>query len=142
MSSIDQLLEEARRGWARLEPAQAAEAIRDGALLIDTRPAAQRERDGEISGAVIVDRNVLEWRLDPTSPHRIPQISDHDQTLIVICNEGYSSSLAAATLHRLGLPRATDVIGGFQAWVSSGLPVCGRRPDTMPASGASPRRTM
>lgn len=101
MSSIDQLLEEARRGWARLEPAQAAEAIRDGALLIDTRPAAQRERDGEISGAVVVDRNVLEWRLDPTSPHRIPQISDHDQTVIVICNEGYSSSLAAATLHRL-----------------------------------------
>jgi rhodanese-related sulfurtransferase len=118
MSSIDQLLEEARRGWARLEPAQAAEAIRDGALLIDTRPAAQRE---------------LEWRLDPTSPHRIPQITDHAQTVIVICNEGYSSSLAAATLHRLGLPRATDVIGGFQAWVSCGLPVCGRRPRCSPA---------
>jgi rhodanese-related sulfurtransferase len=133
MSSIDQLLEEARRGWARLEPAQAAEAIRDGALLIDTRPAAQRERDGEISGAVVVDRNVLEWRLDPTSPHRIPQITDHAQTVIVICNEGYSSSLAAATLHRLGLPRATDVIGGFQAWVSCGLPVCGRRPRCSPA---------
>jgi rhodanese-related sulfurtransferase len=126
MSSIDRLLEEARRDWARLEPAEAAEAMRDGALLIDTRPAAQRERDGEISGAIVVDRNVLEWRLDPTSPHRIPEITDHDQTVIVICNEGYSSSLSAATLHRLGLPRATDVIGGFQAWLSSGLPVCKR----------------
>jgi rhodanese-related sulfurtransferase len=124
MSSIDRLLQEARRDWARLEPAEAAAAMRDGALLIDTRPAFQRDRDGEISGAIVVDRNVLEWRLDPTSPHRIPEISDQDQTVIVICNEGYSSSLAAATLHRLGLRRATDVIGGFQAWRSSGLPVC------------------
>jgi rhodanese-related sulfurtransferase len=124
MSSIDRLLEEARRNWARLEPTEAADAMRDGALLIDTRPAFQRERDGEISGAIVVDRNVLEWRLDPTSPHRIPEINDLDQTVIVICNEGYSSSLAAATLHRLGLRRATDVVGGFQAWLSSGLPVC------------------
>ena len=142
MSAIDQLLEEARRDWTRLEPAEAAQGMVDGALLIDTRPVAQRERDGEISGAIVVDRNVLEWRLDPTSPHRIPEISDHDQTVIVICNEGYSSSLAAATLHRLGLRRATDVIGGFQAWLSSGLPVCGRPPETVPASGESPRKTI
>lgn len=106
-----------------MEPRQAADAMRDGALLIDTRPAVQRERDGEIEGAIRVDRNVLEWRLDPTCPHRIPEITDHDQTVILICNEGYSSSLAAATLHRLGLHRATDVVGGFQAWMSSGLPV-------------------
>ena len=124
MSSIDRLLEEARRDWVRLEPTEVADAMRDGALLIDTRPAFQRERDGEISGAIVVDRNVLEWRLDPTSPHRIAEINDLDQTVIVICNEGYSSSLAAATLHRLGLRRATDVVGGFQAWLSSGLPVC------------------
>jgi rhodanese-related sulfurtransferase len=124
MSSIDWLLEEDRRNWARMEPREAADAMRDGALLIDTRPATQRERDGEIAGAIVVDRNVLEWRLDPTSPHRIPEIRDLDQTVIVICNEGYSSSLAAATLHRLGLRRATDVVGGFQAWLSSGLPVC------------------
>jgi rhodanese-related sulfurtransferase len=124
MSSIDRLLEEARRDWARMEPRQAADAVRHGALLIDTRPAVQRERDGEIAGAICVDRNVLEWRLDPTSPNRIPEITDHDQTVIVICNEGYSSSLAAATLHRLGLHRATDVVGGFQAWMTSGLPIC------------------
>jgi rhodanese-related sulfurtransferase len=141
MSAIDQLLEEARRDWARLEPAEAAQAMRDGALLIDTRPAFQRERDGEIAGAIVIDRNVLEWRLDPTSPHRIPQISDHDQTVIVICNEGYSSSLAAATLHRLGLRRATDVIGGVQAWLSAGLPICGRPPETVSASRAS-RKTI
>jgi rhodanese-related sulfurtransferase len=124
MSSIDRLLEEARRDWARMEPRQAADAVRHGALLIDTRPAVQREWDGVIGGAICVDRNVLEWRLDPTSPHRIPEITDHDQTVIVICNEGYSSSLAAATLHRLGLHRATDVVGGFQAWMTSGLPIC------------------
>jgi rhodanese-related sulfurtransferase len=124
MSSIDWLLEEARRNWARMEPREAADAMRDGALLIDTRPVIQRERDGEIAGAIVVDRNVLEWRLDPTSPHRIPEITGLDQTVIVICNEGYSSSLAAATLHRLGLRRATDVVGGFQAWLSSGLPIC------------------
>jgi rhodanese-related sulfurtransferase len=124
MSSIDQLLEEARGNWARMEPTAAADAMRDGALMIDTRSAAQRERDGEIPDAIVVDRNVLEWRLDPTSPHRIPEISGLDQMVIVICNEGYSSSLAAATLHRLGLRRATDVVGGFQAWLSSGLPVC------------------
>jgi rhodanese-related sulfurtransferase len=124
MSSIDWLLEEARRNWARMDPTEAADAMLDGALLIDTRPATQRERDGEIAGAIVVDRNVLEWRLDPTSPYRIPEITDLDQTVIVICNEGYSSSLAAATLHRLGLRRATDVVGGFQAWLSSGLPVC------------------
>ena len=100
--------------------------MRHGALLVDTRPACQRERDGEISGAIVVDRNVLEWRLDPTSPDRISEINDLDQTVIVICNEGYSSSLAAATLHRLGLRHATDVVGGFQAWLSSGLPVCKR----------------
>ena len=88
MSSIDRLLEEARRDWARMEPRQAADAMRHGALLIDTRPAVQRERDGEITGAICVDRNVLEWRLDPTSPHRIPEITGHDQTVIVICNEG------------------------------------------------------
>lgn len=124
MSSIDRLLEEARRNWARMDPTEAADAMRDGALLVDTRPAIQRERDGEIAGAIVVDRNVLEWRLDPTSPHRIPEITRLDQTVIVICNEGYSSSLAAATLHRLGLRCATDVVGGFQAWLSSGLPIC------------------
>ncbi len=93
-----------------------------GALLVDTRPLEQRQRDGEIPGAIVIDRNVLEWRLDPSSEHCIPQAVS-DQRVIVICNEGYSSSLAAATLQRLGLRDATDVIGGFQAWAARGLPV-------------------
>jgi rhodanese-related sulfurtransferase len=96
--------------------------MRSGALLVDTRPLEQRLRDGEIPGAVVIDRNVLEWRLDPSSEHCIPQ-AHADQRVIVICNQGYSSSLAAATLQRLGLRGATDVVGGFQAWAERGLPV-------------------
>lgn len=113
---IDEVLEEAR---ATLPPrARAADlpALRArGALIVDIRPLEQRRRDGELPGAVVVDRNVLEWRLDPTSPHRIPEASDPDREVVVVCNEGYASSLAAATLQRLGLRRATDLEGGFQA---------------------------
>ncbi len=94
-----------------------------GALLIDTRPLEQRQRDGSIPGALVIDRNVLEWRLDPTSPHHIPELTDTEQVVMVICNEGYSSSLAAATLQSVGLRHATDVTGGFQAWRAAGLPV-------------------
>lgn len=83
----------------------------------------QRARDGEIPGALVIDRNVLEWRLDPTSPHRVPEVTGPEQEVIVVCNEGYSSSLAAATLRRLGMARATDLAGGFQAWAAAGLPV-------------------
>jgi rhodanese-related sulfurtransferase len=127
MSEIDRLLAEARRSLQRLRPTDAAAAMNDGALLIDTRPFDQRSRDGEIPGAIVVDRTVLEWRLDPTSPYRLPLVSDRHQTVIVICNEGFSSSLAAATLQRLGLHNATDVIGGFVAWRSDGLPVSSPR---------------
>lgn len=123
VSSIDALLAEARRGLVRLEPRAAARAVAEGALLVDTRPVEQRRRDGEVPGAVVVDRNVLEWRLDPTSCDRIPEVHDAGQAIIVMCNEGYSSSLAAATLQRLGLRRATDLAGGFQAWRECGLPV-------------------
>jgi rhodanese-related sulfurtransferase len=122
-SQIDRLLAEARAELARLTPLQAAEAVRRGALLVDTRPVEQRRRDGEIPGAVVVDRNVLEWRLDPTSPDRIPEVTDREQTVILVCNEGYASSLAAATLQRLGMRNATDLDGGFQAWAAAGLPV-------------------
>jgi rhodanese-related sulfurtransferase len=125
-SEIDRLLAEARRQLTRLGPEQAAEQVRRGALLVDTRPIEQRRRDGEIPGAVVVDRNVLEWRLDPTSPDRIAEVTGPEQTVIVVCNEGYASSLAAATLRRLGLRNATDLDGGFQAWAAAGLPV--RRP--------------
>ena len=124
--SIDDLLDDARRTLQRVTPHDAAAAVAQGALLVDTRPVAQRERDGEIPGALIVDRNVLEWRLDPASAHRVPEMHDHDARAIVVCNEGFASSLAAATLQQLGLRNATDMIGGFQAWRAAGLPVRAR----------------
>jgi rhodanese-related sulfurtransferase len=83
---------------------------------VDTRPVEQRLRDGELPGAVVVDRNVLEWRLDPTSPYRLPEAGDPERRVIVVCDQGYSSSLVAATLQELGLRRATDLVGGFTAW--------------------------
>ncbi len=113
---IDAHLAEVRADLDRTQPGDLAAEMAAGALIVDTRPVDQRERDGALPGAVVIDRNVLEWRLDPTSPHRIPEMSDPDRRVIVVCNEGYSSSLAAATLRRLGLPRATDLVGGFQAW--------------------------
>jgi rhodanese-related sulfurtransferase len=123
VSGIEQLLAQARVGLRRLEPQQALDAVRHGAILIDTRPESQRRAGGEIPGAIVVERNHLEWRLDPSSPTRIPQAVGHDIAWIVICDEGYSSSLAAASLRSLGLHKATDVIGGFQAWRAAGLPV-------------------
>ena len=119
--SIDALLDAARRGLIRLEPREAHRAVASGAVLVDIRPLEQRERDGAIPGALVIDRNVLEWRLDPKSDFRDPSVGSRQQVLI-ICNEGYSSSLAAATLRLLGRD-ATDVIGGFQKWRQSGLPV-------------------
>jgi rhodanese-related sulfurtransferase len=118
--TIDDLLAEARAMLpGRCPPAGLAAAVARGALVVDIRPADQRDRDGSLDGAVVVDRNVFEWRLDPASPHRLPQVRDHDVEVIVVCNEGYSSSLAAATLQRLGLHRATDLEGGFQALLAS-----------------------
>jgi rhodanese-related sulfurtransferase len=90
---------------------------------VDIRPVAQRSADGEIPGALILERNVLEWRLDPASDHRIPEITGREQVVIVVCDAGYASSLAAASLQAVGLPRATDLDGGFQAWRAAGLPV-------------------
>ncbi|MBD7996259.1 rhodanese-like domain-containing protein [Arthrobacter sp. Sa2CUA1] len=116
--TIDQLLAESRGGRERVPASDLEREIASGALVVDTRPADQRDRDGELPGAVVVDRNVLEWRLDPSSPHRLPAAGDPGRRIIVVCNEGYSSSLAAHTLQRLGLPRATDLIGGFQAWTA------------------------
>ncbi|WP_416967466.1 rhodanese-like domain-containing protein [Streptomyces sp. 4F14] len=123
---IDTLLEQTRATYARVEAQEAYEAARAGdALLVDIRYAALRERDGLIPGALVVERNELEWRLDPQGSHRAPEATGHDLRVIVICNEGYASSLAAASLHRLGLHRATDLTGGFQAWRAAGLPVTG-----------------
>lgn len=114
--AIDALLETARKGIDRVQPADLASEIAAGAVVVDTRPVEQRDRDSDLPGALIIDRNILEWRLDPTSPNRIAQVTDPGCRIIVVCNEGYSSSLAAATLRQLGLGRATDLVGGFQAW--------------------------
>jgi rhodanese-related sulfurtransferase len=121
--SIDEVLAQARSRLRRLEPEQALRAVEEGALLVDTRSAHQRQEQGTIPAAVAIERNVLEWRLDPTSPWRLPGIGDDAQQVIVMCAEGYSSSLAAASLQDLGLLNATDVIGGALAWIAAGLPV-------------------
>jgi rhodanese-related sulfurtransferase len=118
-----QLLDEARARLRRLSPAQTADALATGALVVDIRPTEQRRRDGELPGALVVERNVLEWRLDPASPHRISEVTGHHQVVVIVCSEGYMSSLAAATLQELGFRNATDLVGGFQAWKAAGLPV-------------------
>ncbi len=125
---VDRVLAEARRGFRRVNP-QGAAAIADaGGLLIDIRPVAQRERFGEIPGALVIERNVLEWRLDPTSPDRHPAVTDADRPVVVICQEGYASSLAAASLLDLGRTAVSDLDGGFAAWKRAGYP-------TTPGSG-------
>jgi rhodanese-related sulfurtransferase len=121
--TIDELLAEARSRLTRLDPVEAEAAVREGALLIDIRAESQRAADGVVPGAIFVARNVLEWRCDPSSEHRDPRIDGREHQLIIMCNEGYQSSLAAATLHELGLTRTTDLDGGFQAWRAAGLPV-------------------
>jgi rhodanese-related sulfurtransferase len=121
--NAEQLLERARARLVRVNCARAAEELAAGALLVDIRPADQRAAQGEIPGATVIDRNVLEWRLDPASPSHGPAVSDHDQRIILICAEGFQSSLAAANLQDMGLVNATDVIGGFESWVEAGLPV-------------------
>lgn len=118
---VDELLAAARAGLQRLTPEQAERAATQGALLIDTRTESQRAEQGELPGAIVIDRTVLEWRLDPRSPWRIPEVSSADVQVIVFCRQGYSSSLAAASLRSIGLDRATDVIGGMEAWAAAGL---------------------
>ena len=103
----------------RLTAAELGDAVARGALVVDTRPLEQRERDGALPGAIVIDRNVLEWRLDPASPDRIPEATGYDIEIVIVCNEGYSSSLAAASLQQLGLRRATDLVDGFQGWKAS-----------------------
>ncbi|WP_223167949.1 rhodanese-like domain-containing protein [Nonomuraea sp. SYSU D8015] len=122
--SIDALLARTRAGLRRLLPAEAwAAASRPDAFIADTRPEFQRRRDGEVPGAIVIERNQLEWRLDPLCDARIPEATSADIQWIVLCDEGYSSSLAASSLRQIGLANATDVIGGFQAWMTAGLQV-------------------
>jgi rhodanese-related sulfurtransferase len=120
--TIDQVLADARERLDRVNPQQAAQAAAAGALLVDIRPAAQRADEGEIPGAMIIERNVLEWRFDPASDARVPEAS-YDLQVIVVCSAGFTSSLAAAALQDLGIRRATDLDGGFLAWQAAGLPV-------------------
>jgi rhodanese-related sulfurtransferase len=121
--TVEDLLVAARARLERVTPHQALAEQRGGALIVDTRTYEQRRDQGRVPGAAVIDRTVFEWRLDPASPSHIPQVEDHDARVIVLCREGYSSSLAAASLQDLGLHRATDVIGGFEAWRDAGLPI-------------------
>lgn len=123
--SIDEVLQEARARYQRVDPAQAASLAGSGGLLVDIRPVGLRRRDGEIPGAVIVDRNQLEWRLDPASANRLPEVDEtiYQRPVVLVCEEGYASTLAAASLRALGLTRATDLVGGFHAWAADGRPV-------------------
>jgi len=122
-SSIEDILGRARARLSRLEPLEAHKKAQAGqAVIVDIRPAAMRADEGEVPGSTIIEGNHLEWRLDPESDARLPWVDGYDHQVIVICQEGYTSSLAAAALHDLGLTRATDVIGGFHAWLAAGLP--------------------
>jgi rhodanese-related sulfurtransferase len=144
VSAISRLLEESRRGLDRVDPLDLGAAKAAGALVVDMRPVEQRDRYGELPGAVVIDRNVLEWRLDPSSPHRLPIANDPERRIVLVCQEGYSSSLAAHTLQQLGLRNATDLRGGFEAWAALTRPApTPARPARPPASrrsaSASPR---
>jgi rhodanese-related sulfurtransferase len=119
--TIDEVLADARARLVRVPPEKAHAEHAAGALLVDIRPVGQRAVEGEVPGAVAIERNVLEWRLDPASDARLP-MARYDLRVLVLCSEGYTSSLAAAALQELGLTRATDVVGGFSAWRAAGLP--------------------
>jgi rhodanese-related sulfurtransferase len=122
--SVADVLGRARATLRRLGPVEAAAAVAAGGLLVDIRPAAQRAEEGEVPGALVVERNVLEWRLEPGGEAALP-VADADLHVVVLCSEGYTSSLAAAALQELGVHRATDVAGGFRAWAAAGLPTTG-----------------
>ncbi|MEV0156501.1 rhodanese-like domain-containing protein [Micromonospora sp. NPDC050686] len=135
---IDEILADARARLRRLDPEQAHLAYRRGALLVDIRPVGQRAAHGTVPGALAIERNVLEWRLDPRCPARLPIAVDYDLPVLVLCQEGYTSSLAAAALQEIGLRRATDVVGGFAAWRIAGLPALGPTPPYHPSPVAPP----
>jgi rhodanese-related sulfurtransferase len=139
VSAIEKVLSTARSRLDRPDPRRAAEMVGDGAHLVDTRPGWQREQEGDLPGALLIERNHLEWRLDPASDARLPWVTGHDVRPIVFCEEGYTSSLAAAALQDLGLAAATDVTGGYTAWRAAGLPTARPADRTVViAPGASP----
>ena len=116
--SADDLVKRARRHIDRTRPEDLADVVSAGGLVVDIRPAAQRSDEGELPGALVIERNVLEWRLDPHGSHRLPEATGFDRPVVVVCSEGHASSLAAASLRQLGYRRATDLIGGYRAWRS------------------------
>jgi rhodanese-related sulfurtransferase len=130
--TVDELLAEARARLRRIGPLEAATRMAAGAVLVDIRPAAQRATEGSVPGALVVERNVLEWRFDPASNARLPEVTGYDLEVVVLCSEGYTSSLAADALRSLGLTRAADVVGGYRAWVAAGLPTTGGSADPEP----------
>ena len=122
MSAVDRMLAQARLSLHRVDPTQAKKIYDEGGLLIDIRPEAQRAEFGEVEGALVVERNNLEWRLDPHGSHRIPEAADPQRPVVIICQEGYASSFAAVSLLELGRTSVTDLDGGFVAWKQAGLP--------------------
>lgn len=122
---IDEVLATSRAGVQRLSPEQTLTAMSQGALVVDIRTDSQRREQGDLPGALVIDRTVLEWRLDPESPHHVPEATSYDLQVVVVCRHGYSSSLAAASLRAVGLSRATDLDGGVEAWLAAGLPLVG-----------------
>jgi rhodanese-related sulfurtransferase len=122
-TGVDAALARSRTYLNRLTPLQTVAVAQQGALIVDTRTEQQRREQGELPGALVIDRTVLEWRLDPESGASIPEATDHDIQVVVVCRQGYSSSLAAASLRSIGLWRATDMVGGVEAWLEAGLPV-------------------
>ena len=115
--SIEEILAAARARLDRVEPEHLEDERKAGAMIVDIRPIEQRTRDGDLPDAIVIDRNVLEWRLDPACEHHIAEVAEYDARIVIVCNEGYQSSLAAALLHDVGLHRATDLVGGYQAWL-------------------------
>jgi rhodanese-related sulfurtransferase len=120
-SRIDKVLDAARDRLQRLPASAVPGALERGAILVDIRPQAQREREGNVAAALVIERNVLEWRCDPTSDAKLPEAVDDDVEWVVLCSEGYTSSLAAASLIDLGLHKATDVVGGYHALAAEGV---------------------
>lgn len=123
--TIHDVLADAQARLRRLEPHEAAAAVAEGAVLVDIRTAEERARDGVVPGSLHVERNVLEWRVDPASGTQHPELAGREDRVVLICSEGFCTSLAAAALHELGFTGATDVLGGFEAWAAAGLPVVG-----------------
>jgi rhodanese-related sulfurtransferase len=117
-ATADELVARARRRISRVKPADLEALATAGGLIVDIRPVAQRAEEGELPGAVVIERNVLEWRLDPTGEHRISEVTGYDQPVVVVCSEGYASSLAADTVRALGYRNAADLIGGYRAWLA------------------------